>query len=268
MFLGLPNSAIHLSRPLKVFAGQARAIHTFLAARSWPAPGEAEVIAYPFGAEPRFDLRYHQIYANNPDGIVAGSQEWSAWSGDLQRGWLGLRPISDVLVRQDPAQALWTTVELLRQGLVSGPSPSAGQIGGESLGRSIEAVLVPFGIVRSDWHGNAELIATALRSADRAGPGSGVGSGGSAAAPAAGPTAGPTMSSFQRGQSPLDALLSLHSILPAAATTPLRPCSCGVGHPNGSSAPTRSPVPVPVTNPWHPPSCWAACRCWGGCNAA
>ena len=208
--------------------------------------GEAEVIADPFGGEPRFDLRYHQIYANNPDGIVSGSQEWSAWSGDLQRGWLGLRPISDVLVRQDPAllaalrlqaevlmaryrsgdgrgvaavtattscvqdsaQALWTTVELLRQGLLSGPSPSTGQAGGESLGRSIEGVLVPFGIVRPDWHGNAELIATALRAADRAGPGSGVGSVGPAAAP--GPTVGP----FQRGQSPLDALLSLHSILP------------------------------------------------------
>ncbi|MCX5957602.1 MAG: CPBP family glutamic-type intramembrane protease [Cyanobacteria bacterium] len=203
--------------------------------------GEAEVIADPFGGEPRFDLRYHQIYANNPDGIVAGSQEWSAWSGDLQRGWLGLRPISDVLVRQDPellaalrlqaevlmaryrsgdgrgvaavtattscvqdsAQALWTTVELLRQGLLSGPSPSAGQVGGESLGRAIEAVLVPFGIVRPDWHGNAELIATALRAADRAGPGSGVG-----------PHVGPLVGPFQRGQSPLDALLSLHSILP------------------------------------------------------
>jgi hypothetical protein len=147
--------------------------------------GEAEVIADPFGGEPRFDLRYHQIYANNPDGIVAGSQEWSAWSGNLQRGWLGLRPISDVLVRQDPellaalrlqaevlmaryrsgdgrgvaavtattscvqdsAQALWTTVELLRQGLLSGPSPPDGHAGGESLGRAIEAVLVPFGIV-------------------------------------------------------------------------------------------------------------------------
>ena len=222
--------------------------------------GEAEVIADPFGGEPRFDLRYHQIYANNPDGIVAGSQEWSAWSGNLQRGWLGLRPISDVLVRQDPellaalrlqaevlmaryrsgdgrgvaavtattscvqdsAQALWTTVELLRQGLLSGPSPSASHAGGESLGRAIEAVLVPFGIVRPDWHGNADLIATALRAADRAetssevgsGMGSGVGSGGPAAAPAAGPVEGPLVGPFQRGQSPLDALLSLHSILP------------------------------------------------------
>ena len=205
--------------------------------------GEAEVIADPFGGEPRFDLRYHQIYANNPDGIVAGSQEWSAWSGDLQRGWLGLRPISDVLVRQDPellaalrlqaevmmaryrsgdgrgvaavtattscvqdsAQALWTTVELLRQGLLSGPSPSASHAGGESLKRAIEAVLVPFGIVRPDWHGNADLIATALRAADRAGP---------IASPVARPVVGPLVGPFQRGQSPLDALLSLHSILP------------------------------------------------------
>jgi predicted Abi (CAAX) family protease len=205
--------------------------------------GEAEVIADPFGGEPRFDLRYHQIYANNPDGIVAGSQEWSAWSGNLQQGWLGLRPISDVLVRQDPellaalrlqaevlmaryrsgdgrgvaavtattscvqdsAQALWTTVELLRQGLLSGPSPSASHAGGESLGRAIEAVLVPFGIVRPDWHGNADLIATALRAADRAGP---------IARPVARPVEGPLVGPFQRGQSPLDALLSLHSILP------------------------------------------------------
>lgn len=216
--------------------------------------GEAEVIADPFGGDPRFDLRYHQIYANNPDGIVAGSQEWSAWSGDLQRGWLGLRPISDVLVRQDPqllqalrlqaevlmaryrsgdgrgvaavtattscvqdsAQALWTTVELLRQGLESGSTPSASKAGGHTLGRAIEAVLVPFGIVRPDWHANAELMVAALRAADRDGTGSGVG--GPAADPAAGPiaapAAGPTVGRFQRGLSPLDGLLSLHSILP------------------------------------------------------
>jgi predicted Abi (CAAX) family protease len=106
---------------------------------------------------------------------------------------------------QDSAQALWTTVELLRQGLLSGPSPSASHAGGESLKRAIEAVLVPFGIVRPDWHGNADLIATALRAADRAGP---------IASPVARPVVGPLVGPFQRGQSPLDALLSLHSILP------------------------------------------------------
>jgi predicted Abi (CAAX) family protease len=84
--------------------------------------GEAEVIADPFGGEPRFDLRYHQIYANNPDGIVAGSQEWSAWSGNLQRGWLGLRPISDVLVRQDP-ELLAALRWILRTNQIPGASP-------------------------------------------------------------------------------------------------------------------------------------------------
>jgi predicted Abi (CAAX) family protease len=84
--------------------------------------GEAEVIADPFGGEPRFDLRYHQIYANNPDGIVAGSQEWSAWSGNLQRGWLGLRPISDVLVRQDP-ELLAALRWILRTNQIPGANP-------------------------------------------------------------------------------------------------------------------------------------------------
>jgi predicted Abi (CAAX) family protease len=63
--------------------------------------GQAQVIADPFSGEPRFAISYHQIYANNPNGIVAGTQDWSAFSGDLQRGWLGTRPISDVLVEGD-----------------------------------------------------------------------------------------------------------------------------------------------------------------------
>lgn len=63
--------------------------------------GQAVVIADPFSGEPRFAIRYHQIYANNPNGIVSGAQDWSAFSGDLQRGWLGTRPISDVLIEAD-----------------------------------------------------------------------------------------------------------------------------------------------------------------------
>ena len=60
--------------------------------------GEARVVEDPFSGEPRLSIRYHQIYANNPNGIVAGSQDWSAYAGNLQRGWLGTRPFSDLLI--------------------------------------------------------------------------------------------------------------------------------------------------------------------------
>lgn len=60
--------------------------------------GEARVVLDPFTEAPRLQLRYHQIYANNPNGIVAGSQDWSAYGGNLQRGWLGTRPFSDALI--------------------------------------------------------------------------------------------------------------------------------------------------------------------------
>lgn len=64
--------------------------------------GEARVVSDAITSEPRFDLRYHQIYANNPNGIVSGTQDWTAFTGDLQRGWLGSRPISDVLIKLQP----------------------------------------------------------------------------------------------------------------------------------------------------------------------
>ena len=64
--------------------------------------GEARVVEDPFSGEPRLQIRYHQIYANNPNGIVAGSQDWSAYGGNLQRGWLGTRPFSDALIPLGP----------------------------------------------------------------------------------------------------------------------------------------------------------------------
>ena len=63
--------------------------------------GDVEVVPDPFSGQPRFEIRYHQIYANNPNGIVSGTQDASAYAGDLQRGWLWLRPFSDVLIHQD-----------------------------------------------------------------------------------------------------------------------------------------------------------------------
>lgn len=37
--------------------------------------GEAQVVRDAFTGEPRLAIRYHQIYASNPNGIVAGSQD-------------------------------------------------------------------------------------------------------------------------------------------------------------------------------------------------
>lgn len=65
------------------------------------AYGMATVIRDPLSGELIFDIEYKQIYAHNPDGIVSGTITWSSYMGDLQRGWLGNRPISDVIVKLD-----------------------------------------------------------------------------------------------------------------------------------------------------------------------
>ncbi|HEY9665823.1 MAG TPA: hypothetical protein V6C91_03415 [Coleofasciculaceae cyanobacterium] len=65
------------------------------------AYGLAQVIRDPLTQELRFDIEYLQVYAHNPDGIVAGTNHWSSYMGDLQRGWLGNRPVSDILVKLD-----------------------------------------------------------------------------------------------------------------------------------------------------------------------
>ncbi len=156
--------------------------------------GAARVVRDPFTGEPRFDLRYHQIYANNPNGIVSGSQDWSAYTGNLQRGWLGTRPISDVLVRTDPllleelaiqaevlmaryrsgdgggvslvspaiscvqdsSQALWIAIDQLRRRRRELDGTELPRLA--SLARSLDALLTPFGMVRADWRHNASLM--------------------------------------------------------------------------------------------------------------
>jgi len=63
--------------------------------------GVAQVVREPITHELQFDIAYQQVYANNPNAIVSGSLDWSAYTGDLQRGWLGTRPISDVVIKLD-----------------------------------------------------------------------------------------------------------------------------------------------------------------------
>lgn len=63
--------------------------------------GMAEVIHEPLSDELRFDLRYHQVYTHNTDGLVAGTLHWSRYMGDRQFGWLGSRPVCDILIKHD-----------------------------------------------------------------------------------------------------------------------------------------------------------------------
>ncbi|BAY80079.1 abortive infection protein (plasmid) [Nostoc linckia NIES-25] len=64
--------------------------------------GIAEVVRDEFTNELRFETKYHQIYAHNPDGIIAATHTWADYMGNLQRGWLATRPVSDILIKFDP----------------------------------------------------------------------------------------------------------------------------------------------------------------------
>lgn len=61
--------------------------------------GLGEVIPDPFTQTPRLQVIYDQVYSHNPQGIVSGRTRWAEYTGNLQRGWLGTRPIADVLVK-------------------------------------------------------------------------------------------------------------------------------------------------------------------------
>ena len=63
--------------------------------------GVAEVVHEPLSDELRFDVRYHQVYTHNTDGLIAGTLHWSRYMGDRQFGWLGTRPVCDILIKQD-----------------------------------------------------------------------------------------------------------------------------------------------------------------------
>jgi predicted Abi (CAAX) family protease len=194
--------------------------------------GEARVVRDAFTGQPRLSLRYHQIYATNPNGIVSGSQDWSAYAGSLQRGWIGLRPFSDVLVPmgpqvldaialqaeilaaryrsgdgsgvaavtpstscvQDSAQALWIAIRQVRlEGDRIAMAPFDRQRL-HDLGLALDRLLKPFGRVRGDWSRNAQ---SALAAGTSAGDGE------------------PPV--FVTSQSLKDALLSWRSLLPRSA---------------------------------------------------
>lgn len=65
------------------------------------AYGIATVIKDPFTGDYQFEIEYQQVYSHNPEGIVAGPTHWAEYMGHLNRGWLGSRPVLDVLVKYD-----------------------------------------------------------------------------------------------------------------------------------------------------------------------
>ena len=63
--------------------------------------GLARVVREPITQELRFKIGYAQVYTQNTTGIIAGSLDWTNFSGDRQFGWMGSRPITDIIVKLD-----------------------------------------------------------------------------------------------------------------------------------------------------------------------
>lgn len=59
------------------------------------------VIRDPFTQELQWEIPYYQVYAQNPQGILSGSQTWENYAGSLRRGWGQSRPLSDVMIKLD-----------------------------------------------------------------------------------------------------------------------------------------------------------------------
>jgi predicted Abi (CAAX) family protease len=66
------------------------------------AYGLATVIRDPLSDERRFEIQYYQVYTHNTDGLTAGTIHWSRYLGDRQFGWLGTRPVCDILIKFEP----------------------------------------------------------------------------------------------------------------------------------------------------------------------
>jgi predicted Abi (CAAX) family protease len=103
---------------------------------------------------------------------------------------------------QDSAQALWIAVDQLRRRL--GAAPAAENAEQESrrqriisLGRELDGLLTPFGMVRGDWRLNSERVSAALAGVPP--PANGGGDG------------------FERAQGVRDVLLSWRSMMPRRA---------------------------------------------------
>jgi len=192
--------------------------------------GVAAVVHEPITHELQLAITYQQVYANNPNAIVSGSLDWTAYMGDLQRGWMGSRPVSDIVIKlddldrpfqfgeyvipvsflrelrlqtqimaaryrtgdgnglaavtpatscvQDSSQALFIALTRLQQEILQQPDvitwleehprdPETLRFQRVvALGRALSDLLVPRGVVRTDWEHNAEYLAGISGSGD------------------------------------------------------------------------------------------------------
>lgn len=63
--------------------------------------GRAQVIREPLAGELQFYLEYYQVFSSNGDGLVPGVLHWTRYIGDRQFGYLGYRPVCDLLLKLD-----------------------------------------------------------------------------------------------------------------------------------------------------------------------
>ena len=63
--------------------------------------GLARVVREPITQELGFKIGYGQVYTQNTTGIIAASLDWTNFVGDRQFGWLGSRPITDIIIKLD-----------------------------------------------------------------------------------------------------------------------------------------------------------------------
>jgi predicted Abi (CAAX) family protease len=82
------------------------------------AYGVARVVREPLNDELRFDIEYHQVYTHNTNGLIAGTLHWSRYMGDRQFGWLGIRPVSDILIKLDSFTEDYDVGGVQRSGLM------------------------------------------------------------------------------------------------------------------------------------------------------
>jgi predicted Abi (CAAX) family protease len=63
--------------------------------------GRARVVREPLADELIFDMEYYQVFGSNGDGLVPGILHWTRYIGDRQFGYLGYRPVCDILLKLD-----------------------------------------------------------------------------------------------------------------------------------------------------------------------